>query len=454
MDLKKRYVGYWYLPNNREKEVFGELIIDDKNSINLDLCGIFGDITDLNNFKLEEKVEDIINGFTKCGKEITLTSCLYGGFNISRIISTKYIPEYIIIGKQYNSLNSCLVRIIEAEFTLLDKCININPFELNFNKNEKKYNVYYKLPKTRTYTCENFKFSICFRGEVNNDELKSIEMKQRAYIKFEFDEPINLIDSLDYIIDFSRFLTLCIGEEVNVSNIKIRDYNDNESEVFWNGINDCNESHIKGRNVLIPFNLISDNFEEIIQRWFKVKDKLEPIINYIIDGYEKVFQIPMTYLKIVQALEAFSRKMRNNNKEDENSYNEKIKCILNSITNDEYRNWLKDKLTYTNEPTLKNRIKDLFKELNFFLKLTSKERNNIANKISLTRNYFTHFDESNKENTMILKEMYWSTVIMQLALRVLIMLELGIDKNLIEYQVINCENSKLNMFYKYFKKNK
>ena len=178
------------------------------------------------------------------------------------------------------------------------------------------------------------------------------------------------------------------------------------------------------------------------------------LISYIIEGYDKVFHIPMTYLKIVQALEAFSRKMRNNNKEDESSYNKKIRYILNSIDNEEYREWLEGKLRYANEPTLNSRIKELLKEVDFFLNLTSNERKSVASKISLTRNYFTHFDEANKDNAMTTEEIYYSTVVMQLALRVLIMLELGVDRNLIEGQVISCESYKLNIFYRYFKKKK
>ena len=452
MNYKKNYIGYWYLPKNREDKVFGELIIDDKNNINLDLCGNFGDITSLSN--LNE--EDIINGFTKCGKEITLSTCSSGGFklNMPGIPSIQYKPTYIIMGKAYDSLNSCLVRTIEAEFTLLDKWVNINPFEFEINNNEKEYNVYYKLPNSRAYTCKNFKFSICFGGKVNSDRLKSVEIKQRTYIKFEFEEEIKLTDSLDYIIDFSRFLTLCIGEESNISNIRVKDNTNNELEVFWNRMSNRDESNTKIENILIPFNLINNNFGEILERWYQVNKELEPIISYIIEGYDKVFHIPMTYLKIVQALEAFSRKMRNNNKEDESSYNKKIRYILNSIDNEEYREWLEGKLRYANEPTLNSRIKELLKEVDFFLNLTSNERKSVASKISLTRNYFTHFDEANKDNAMTTEEIYYSTVVMQLALRVLIMLELGVDRNLIEGQVISCEGYKLNIFYRYFKKKK
>ncbi|MDU5108088.1 HEPN domain-containing protein [Clostridium sp.] len=452
MSKEDRYIGQWYLPSNKENIIFGELIIDNEKNIKLDLCGNFGGINGLNDLG-EEKT---INGFTKCGKEITLSNCKSMGLNISLpgIPNMQYKPSFVIMGKEYDNLNSCLVRELEAEFTSLEKWLNMNPFEFEINDTEKEYNVYYKLPQKMNYNCEGFNFSICFGGKVNTDRLKSAEIKQRTYIKFELNEEIPLIESLDYIHDFSRFLTLCIGEEVNASNIRIKDNSNKVISVYWNRMKDSNLSNKKTNDILIPFCLISYKFGDIIQRWYRIKNDLEPIINYIIEGYDKVFHIPMTFIKIVQALEAFSRKMRSNNKEDISSYKEKIKYILESVDNEDYKSWLEGRLKYSNEPTLQNRIKDIFYELDFFLKLSSSERKSIANKITLTRNYYTHFDEMNKENVMTDEEIYYSTVIMQLALRVLVMMELGIDRELIDVQIINCESYKLNMFNKYFKKKK
>ncbi|SDP35639.1 HEPN domain-containing protein [Clostridium gasigenes] len=451
MNRKKEYMGYWYLPENKENEIYGSLVIDDKNNIKLNLCGYFSELTEI--FKSNNI--NIINGFTKCGKKITLANCLSGGISINMpgIPSAEYIPSYVIIGGAYDSLDLCMVTEVEADFTGLDKWLNIDSFEFEINDTDKEYKVYYKLPERRSYSCEKFDFSIGFGGKINEDKLKSVEITQRTYIEFKFNEEVSLIKSLEYINDFSRFLTLCLGEEVNQSNIKLKNGESKDISVFWNRMNEEYISKKKTHEILIPYNLIEDDFGQVIQNWYDVKDRLEPIINYIIDGYEKVFHIPMTFLKIVQAFEAFSRKMRENCKEEAIVYDEKIKYILEAVENTEYKKWLQDTLRYSNEPTLNSRIKDLYTELDFFLKLTGRERKSIANKISLTRNYYTHFDESNKKNAMTSDEIYYSTIIMQLALRVLVMMELGVDRKLIESQIINCESYNLSNFKKYFKRN-
>ncbi|WP_345968949.1 HEPN domain-containing protein [Clostridium sp. ATCC 25772] len=57
--------------------------------------------------------------------------------------------------------------------------------------------------------------------------------------------------------------------------------------------------------------------------------------------------------------------------------------------------------------------------------------------MTLTRNYYTHFDDSNKENVMSADEIFYITKYMPLGLRVLIMMELGVEKEFIKSQIDN-----------------
>ena len=64
------YIGYWYLPNKKQDELYGKLTIND-NRIDLEVYGgLFENIND----SINMKEIDIINGFTICGKSITLLS--------------------------------------------------------------------------------------------------------------------------------------------------------------------------------------------------------------------------------------------------------------------------------------------------------------------------------------------------------------------------------------------
>ena len=63
--------------------------------------------------------------------------------------------------------------------------------------------------------------------------------------------------------------------------------------------------------------------------------------------------------------------MRNNCKIDEDEHNSKIEYIISKIDNDEYKEWLIDRLRYSNEPSLSMRLKEIFKEVDFIISLNS-----------------------------------------------------------------------------------
>lgn len=445
----KSYIGYWYLPENKEDEVFGILNINSEE-IKLELVGVFDgfDDLDLSHKKLT------INGFSKCGKEITLLNCINTNFsfNAPGIPSKTYICDYVIVGNEYENLDTILIKEMECEFSGLDKWINIRPFERRINNTEKEYQINYKLPEAKHYNAEKLNISISFGSKMNVGNLNSIEIKQRVYVKFNFNEKIKLKEGLKNIDDFADFLTLCLGEEVKITSIVLKE--NKKMDLYYNGIEEGYESKIRQDKILIPFKLIEENLNEILIKWYQIKDDLRPIINYVIEAYEKVFHIPMTFLKIVQALETFSRRMRSNIKENEREYENKKKYILDSIDKEEYKKWLEDVLRYANEPKLNKRINEILLEMKFFLNLNSKKRSSLSQKITDTRNYYTHFDKFKEDKKMDANKIYYSTVILQLILRVLIMLELGISKDIIEKQVIECEQYKINKFYEVFEYNK
>ncbi|WPC42839.1 HEPN domain-containing protein [Clostridium sp. JS66] len=433
MENTKEYIGCWYLPDNRENEIYGTLNIDEDNKLKLNLCGVFGELKEQFNY---EKLK-VINGFTKEGEKITLLNSNVADFKFKMhgIPSKSYTPQYMIIGEHFNSIDEIKINSVSSRYTHLSKWISIAPFERDIKEEEKEFVLRYKLPKQKIYRLQDKTIKINFSATMNGNSLEECAIYQKVSIGFgELKEKtFNL--TLDLVNDFSEFLTLCIGEKVSPYDIEAITEKGSRISITWNGIILKENTKKTLQNVFIPYPLVQDKFQKCLENWYDKNEKLKPITNYVVEAYQRVFYIPMSFLKIVQAFEAFSRRMRNNCKIDSDEHKNRINYIMSRIDNADYRNWLEERLRYSNEPNLNSRIKDLFTELDFIINISSKNKKKLANMIKDTRNYYTHFDESNKGKAMSAKQIFYISRYILLGLRVLIMMELGLDKQLIRNQI-------------------
>ena len=69
----------------------------------------------------------------------------------------------------------------------------------------------------------------------------------------------------------------------------------------------------------------------------------------------------------MQGIETFHRRRRQNENESKVTHKNKVAEIIASCPT-EYQNWLKGKLNFSNEPTLNDRLEQLFNELDPELK--------------------------------------------------------------------------------------
>lgn len=424
------YIGYWYLPNKKQDELYGKLTIND-NRIDLEVYGgLFENIND----SINMKEIDIINGFTICGKSITLLSNISLEFkmNMPGTAINKYGSKFMIIGNEYTSIDECILSSISSSYTNLSEWIGISGFNLEHSKEHMCIDYHY--PQGMIYELDDYtlKINYTLKNKYNLDE---INMKQHIDIVFEGLLDYDLNSALEIIYDFSHFLTLCIGQKISPYNIKAKDKNGKEVEIRINGVEEISDKKVNNREMLIPFKFIKENFKECLTNWKNKKEKLSPIIDYVVDSHSKIFHIPLSFIKLVQATETFSRRMRNNCKIDEDEHDKKIEYIISKIDDEDYKKWLIDRLKYSNEPSLAMRLKEIFKEVDFIISLNSGERKKIVKKIVDTRNYYTHFDESKKDLIMTTEELIYISKYILVILKVLIMKELGLDEAFIELQL-------------------
>lgn len=120
-------------------------------------------------------------------------------------------------------------------------------------------------------------------------------------------------------------------------------------------------------------------FNQVVLKWIELADEMQEVFKLFFSVLNKRSLDPETdFLKLAQAAEAFHRDKINNNVIPKPEFNKKVNAILNVIklehlkewfennsplTPNEMTKWVKDNVRYNNEPTYRERIKELY-ELN------------------------------------------------------------------------------------------
>ncbi|MBQ7232699.1 MAG: hypothetical protein IJX07_05695 [Bacillales bacterium] len=340
----------------------------------------------------------------------------------------KYQCKWICIGDSYcKSIDETKIQKLKAQY------YNFNAwFQQSFSKDHMKKN-------NETGDIEEIdKQEPIFELEINrNCSDYKIGFNQNGVLEFSFNSPTNLLDSLKELQKLTDFLILCYGEITTTESIRFIDENKKEFELIIPDKNKGNISKLFSNDFFIQFSFIKDNFQSCYKKWLDTYELWKPTIAYFVESHERTFHIPISFLKIVQALEVFSRRTRKNIILDEEDFSDLKKRLENDIKNENDKKLVLKLLS--NEPRLRQRLKDLFKEVDCFFEISSRKRDSLAFKISQTRNYYTHFDISHEDKKCIYnnEQIFYVSQYMKFVLKVLLLKEINVDDRVIANQLVN-----------------
>ncbi|WP_313533241.1 HEPN domain-containing protein [Exiguobacterium sp.] len=425
----KENIGIWYLPSNPEDRLTGTLTIEDNNSCELKIAHGFNGLSGIGIGELP-----IIHGVLSNGSEVTLINSVktserwgFPGFPISI-----WKASFTVIGGHYDNIEDLIISEIRADYNGLNFWLNNRPFHIHPRQESNEVSMHYQMPEVTRIQLSNSNIEFTYKTETSGDQISNFTVKQKEFVKFSFDEGVVYNEALDTVNDFSNFLTLCIGETIDCRNFFAKD-NEGNSITLLLPKRQEEINMIKDHEIIIKFSYIQDSFRECLEAWTTKKELLEPIIYYFVEAHEKAFHVPMSFLKVVQAIEAFSRRMRNNKIWTDEEFDELITRITSELEEE-------DKAlvsgAISNEPRLRKRLQSIFSEVNNIFEISSNKRSSYINKIVTTRNYYTHFDERLRHNILDVEKMYYLTKYMKFVLRILLLRELGIDEDLIKNRML------------------
>ncbi len=423
------YMGIWWLPENPDEKIEGTLEFSRSEGGRLKLFSYFSKSSDTH--KLMDGV-NIILGFSISPEEKYIT--LYNCFEISRNYSmglvnpaSTFFANQVMVGTHFQTEEDIRFKNVSVDFPHLAEWVGVSGFDIERNYEKRKTKVEYEFPES--INCgtinEEYKIGIDFRLKSKYDILPTdAGMKQETYFYIEADQEKPLDDFEEIIYYLGAFLSLAFDKPVNHQTVKGRTITGDLVQVYSPFMDEYDYSkRLDDHNMRFTYDDIKE--KDSITKWFDKLDILKPIYNLYATILSKSTRFQdHRFLNLVQALEAYHR-FTQDNKEFIKEEKEKIKIILNNTP--QYNDWLKGKLNYAYELSLRQRLKELYDKYSDILSDFIKKKDFI-DKVVTTRNYLTHFDKKLKDKAVTGIKLYDLNKELRRMLSLCLFEEIGFDK--------------------------
>jgi hypothetical protein len=428
---KEAFKGRWFKPEKQAEKIAGTLFINDEGRFHLDLVGNFSGPHDLN-----EKI-NIILGLSSNGKYFTLVDSYLVGHNMASggFSTSAFSPGLIIIGGHYEKYNEIKFKVIDFKFKSLDNWLGVYGFEpIKIDeKKSGKIQINYDLPEKISFYIDSDVIGE-FNFFVNTGILhftKEIKITQSASIRLIAKNELPLEKLLNLIFQFQTFFGLAYFNYPKIESIEGIEVDEIDETNFAKIriiINTSDSFQTKDYfDFLFKYSDIQDSLKDILMNWFSRFEKIKPVLGGLIQSFNKENKVTeFNFLGIVQSLETLHRRIRKNAIHDKQEFKAEVGEIIDSVPS-KYKEWVRERFLYANEPTLINRLKELLGELPESLKqklFTDEEKFVISVKDS--RNYYTHYSLHLADKALKDGELFYATEKLKVILIALLLKEIGI----------------------------
>lgn len=446
MNKNLSFKGLWFLPENPKKEVSGTIEFSPQNGITLEIIGGLYEFFDTN----ELHDPDIILGQTTTGKKITLYKCFESAWlqNYPGIKTSTYTANFLFIGHHFCSSSDLRFNSLSVAVHNLSSWLQIYGFEkVESDYYLKSSEIKYKLPEELNFDIDdqksiafNFTFIAPFREKTDR-----IELEQKSELEIKSKNSNHFEDILNDYFHFQHFLEIGFYENtfpnsmlLKSDNLK-REIGDKKTSLhiqvyFRPHINSVLIKKNNKNNFLFRYTDIKDEFGSVIINWYKNKDLLKPITSFLTDSFNK--NTPFnenSFLNIIQAIETFHRRFRKNSILSKDEHKDKIDKILESV-NPEYKQWLQERLNFSNEPTLHMRLEEIIDgSRNETLDKLISDKVQFIRDVKNSRNYYTHFDKRLENKALKGNQLFYLTEKLKVLLSVTVLQEIGIENIKVEF---------------------
>lgn len=445
-------MGQWWLPGS-EQQFSGILKYDPQESV-LEL-EIVGNIIPLKSGPIIPQQIKLVNGLTVAGQYMSLYNCLYciSSIKAPGYTTCKIYPQFIFIGCCFDSEDE--IKFNQAIYSCynLEELMGVSGIkpELKFDDNKiASYKLSYEFPKK-----VNFKFD-CFDVSTNISLQNfpvtghKLTISETAAFKISTTKYLTHTDFLSGpITSIHNFLELIYNEKLPFRSVVLRsDKLGHEQDgkfyqepilLLWKqGVSYPLPTKKHPLELIFTVYELANELDGIMRKWHKNRFKYEPAHNLFFTTFhmKRELTIQNVFLGLCQVLETFHRIKNNEMVMPEEEFDSLIKCVLEA-TPEQHRKFLGQRLQYGNELGLRQRLKQLYNCLPPGFQNKIGKKKGFVQKMVVTRNYLTHYDEKIKNEALSISEMMqWEPMLINFC-KALFLQEAGVSNEIIDSKLAN-----------------
>lgn len=438
------FSGQWWIPAEPQRTVAGTLRFSPMQGFTMELVGAFKDVTELQ----QTATYPLIIGVAPT-RLVTLYDCMEAGTQLTfpGLITQRISPSYGFIGAHFADPSELNFHVMEAQFSYLADWTGISALQVSMQqrvpRGEKLYEVSYALPPELKVEVPGASIGLSHSFRSEGDVLREITVRQSVSLRVEVANELFFEDWLArYVFPLRNFLSLATDRPNHITDILF--YSKEKTMITSKGevrpipirvvfrqpfFEPIEKRRLSPFDMMFALDDVKDNFELILTRWLELSEALaEPLDLFFAVQYDRRMHLGHQFLNVVQAAEAYHRQCIRNEVLPKDDHEKRVKAILSSVPA-EHTIWLEDVLNYTNEPRLRQRLKDLIDRAGPAGVRLVGDVGRFIQRVLDTRNFLTHRDPDLADRAAHGADLYWLTKKLSFILQASYLAELGLAVN-------------------------
>lgn len=272
---------------------------------------------------------DVMWGRDANGHIFTLFNVMMPEHPLEDMTCTKFVVEYILIGKHVLSMNQKWTGLCIVYFPYLNNWLfyETKKYLAALYGNECHLDESPRRIKLLEAEVEKGIVWRLYHHMTIAESIEGIAINKTPYIEIESTQPNSLFSYLKQIAEFEHFLSIALYGEQHHSSIRFKSENRNVECLL---LMKKDVSYNPDFRSVIKFCELKEKLPEVLIKWHEIFDKMSPISSYLISSLHRrnIFDVP-DFLIIAQALDGYHKRFVNKKEgKDHKKYADGIKILL------------------------------------------------------------------------------------------------------------------------------
>jgi hypothetical protein len=405
--------GYFWLTTRPEQRLPGTLTVSEIGRVDLEVLGVFGDVPEF-----EPKATPVIHGLTGNGKLVTLAECLTYATTLSfpGIPKSRATAARLFVGVHFSEIHTLAFDRVTFSVDGLDEWIGLAGITVSHDWDGRKLKVVtitYRPPAAQSHQIGD-RFDLCVQCRssipTGTGTVKEAKVTQATSLEINAPEPKPLDELLRIVHRINTFLCLAMDEPVALTALSLsssavtEQVGDKERPVeinlyFPSLPHPEKAPTVERHKLLFPYGVVAESLGDLLSRWLADYETLEPAFNlYFASTTAHHAYLETRFLFLTQGLETFHRRTTTDTVMPKAHF-QAVRASLLSACPQQHVEWLKTRLAYANELSLRQRLKALIEPIGeYFGKAAGVS--GLINQLVATRNYLTHYDKTSHKTAL------------------------------------------------------